>query len=100
MIVLNTTFHVDRQVDVEFLAWLRGEFLACVGRADKCASSRVMRLMHEVAEGAVSYAVQVEFPTIEEAEAWHRGEGARLLSGLFKQFGQRVVHFSTYMEAI
>ena len=100
MTVLNTTFHVDRRVGVEFLAWLRGEYLPAAQSSPSISSTRLMRLVEEVAEGADSYALHLEGPDADALEQWYQQSAQPLLRGLFKRVGQRVVHFSTYMEVI
>ncbi|MCM1517026.1 MAG: DUF4286 family protein [Pseudoflavonifractor sp.] len=100
MTVLNTTFHVDRRVGVEFLAWLRDEYMVAASAADAVSTTRLMRLLAEVAEGADSYALHLEGPDTAALERWHDTEGRRLLDRLFRKVGQRVVHFTTYMEVV
>lgn len=49
---------------------------------------------------AVSYAVQLQASFHSEAEKWHNTEAAQLKEELARLWGERVLHFSTYMEII
>ncbi|MBD5250887.1 MAG: DUF4286 family protein [Barnesiella sp.] len=103
-LVLNTSFHVDKSVEQEFLRWLGEDFLAGL-KADGCPFEveAVSRLLMTVEEGLASYAVRVAAPSLNLDEAVARWEtylsGERL--GVMQQhLGNRMLFFTTPMEDI
>lgn len=100
MIIFNTTFHVHLSVKDEFIAWVRKEYFPAALKNEAITEPTFAKLLIEVQEDAVSYAVQLKATSLEAAVAWHDNEGEQLRSGLMKRFGERVVFFTTYMESV
>lgn len=96
MIILNTTFYVETSLESEFLKWVRGSYIP------GCPFSNpyLARILAEVEEGMSAFAVQVQAPTLAEAEAWHDGSAALSRDIILRAYPQRVLHFTTYMESL
>lgn len=100
MILLNTTFHVHRSVDVAFRQWVREKYLPAAERAGVSQEPIVSRILAESEDGGISYAVQFKALSLEVARRWHDSEAHALKESLHRLYGERVLHFTTYMEIV
>lgn len=101
-IVLNTSFHVDKSVETEFLRWLADEFLPGINAGDcQFQLQAVSRLLMTVEEGLASYAVRVAAPgmSLEEAvSGWETYLSGEKLGAMRRHLGSRMLFFTTPME--
>lgn len=100
MTLLNTTFHVHKSVDALFIKWVREIYLPIANESGLFSNPLFTRIMMQVDPEATSYAVQLQAHSHSEAEAWHDDAAAKLKDALAREVGERVLHFSTYMEII
>lgn len=99
MTLLNTSFHMHTSVEKEFLDWVRNRYNAALGRHGGMGEPTLARMLVETAPDTVSYCFQMKAPDIAAAEAWHEGSVAsELRAELTRRFGERIVHFTTYMD--
>ncbi|MDE5786645.1 MAG: DUF4286 family protein, partial [Duncaniella sp.] len=100
-IILNTSFHVDKSVEEEFLRWLAEEFVARL-KDSGCPFQlqAVSRLLMTVEEGLASYAVRVSAPgmSLEDAVArWETYLSGERLGAMQRHLGNRMLFFTTPM---
>lgn len=100
MTLLNTTFHVHKSVDALFIKWVREIYLPIANESGLFSNPLFTRIMMQVDPEATSYAVQLQASSHTEAEAWHDSMGTQLKDALAREVGERVLHFTTYMEII
>lgn len=100
MILLNTTFHVHTSVNDAFIKWIKDTYIPNALESGHFSQPIFSRIMMQVDPEAVSYAVQLQASTHSDAETWHDTEAAQLKEQLAKLWGERVLHFTTYMEII
>lgn len=100
MVLLNTTFHVHQSVDVAFHQWLREVYLPTADRSGVSIEPLVSRILGESEDGGVNYAVQFKVASLDIARRWHDTEAQAMKEKLFRQYGERVLHFTTYMEIL
>ncbi len=103
-IVLNTSFHVEKSVEKEFLRWLANEFVARLGEGDcPFQLQAVSRLLMTVEEGLASCSVRVGAPgmSVEEATGkWEEYLSGEKLGAMQQHLGSRMLFFTTPMEDI
>lgn len=100
MILLNTTFHVHKSVDALFLKWVKEIYLPVAKESGLFSNPLFTRIMMQVDPEATSYAVQLHAHSHSEAKAWHDDMAAKLKDALAREVGERILHFSTYMDII
>ena len=98
MTLLNTTFHVHKSVDALFIKWVKEIYLPVAMDSGLFKNPLFTRIMTEVDPEATSYAVQLQASSHSDAEAWHHSTAAQLKDALAREVGERVLHFTTYME--
>ncbi|MDE6416121.1 MAG: DUF4286 family protein [Duncaniella sp.] len=103
-LVLNTSFHVDKSVEAEFLRWLADEFVARLKEAAcEFKVEAVSKLLMTVEEGLASYAVRVAAPgmSLDDAVArWETYLSGERLGSMRQHLGNRMLFFTTPMEDI
>lgn len=99
MTLLNTTFHVHKSVDALFIKWVKEIYLP-IANESGLSNPLFTRIMTQVDPEATSYAVQLQASSHNEAEKWHDTSAAKLKDALSREVGERVLHFTTYMEII
>lgn len=100
MTLLNTTFHVHKSVDALFVKWIKEIYLPLANESGLFSNPLFTRIMMQVDPEATSYAVQLQAHSLNEAEAWHDDTAAKLKDAIAREVGERVLHFTTYMEII
>ncbi|MBR3765925.1 MAG: DUF4286 family protein [Muribaculaceae bacterium] len=98
MTLLNTTFHVHKSVDALFIKWVKEIYLPVAMDSGLFKNPLFTRIMTQVDTEATSYAVQLQASSHSDAEAWHDSTAAQLKDALAREVGERVLHFTTYME--
>ena len=100
MALLNTTFHVHKSVDALFVKWVKEIYLPVAMDSGLFKNPLFSRIMTQIDPDATSYAVQLQARSLSDAEAWHDDTAAKLKEALAREVGERVLHFSTYMQII
>ncbi|MDE5989118.1 MAG: DUF4286 family protein [Duncaniella sp.] len=98
MIIINTTFHVEKSIESSFCQWVREEYVPSALSSGLLSSPVFSRIMIEVQEDCSSFAVSFKTRSIEDAVLWHDGAGADLRQTLHSRFGEKALFFSTYMD--
>lgn len=100
MVLLNTTFHVHPSVDAAFRQWVKEKYLPAAERAGVSLDPVVSRILADSEDGGVNYAVQFKAEKLDVARRWHDTEAHALKESLHRLYGERVLHFTTYMEIL
>jgi len=100
MIIFNTTFHVYEPIADSFKSWVRDTYIPKALETDGISAPEFARILIDVQEGYVSFAVQFKAESLDVAVKWHDGDGAELRHELSLKFGDKVLFFTTYMESL
>ena len=99
MTLLNTTFHVHSSIDQLFIEWIKQIYIPAAQNAG-LSNALFTRILADTDPEGKSYAIQLHAPTMEHATTWHDNEAAKLKDELALRWGERVLHFTTYMEIL
>lgn len=100
MLLYNTTFHVDEDVQKNFLIWLHEVYMEEVKKNGLLANPRLCRILSHKEEGSESYSLQWEVENSTMLHQWHMQQGAKLNGELVKIFKDKVVGIPTLMEVM
>lgn len=100
MIILNTTFIVESSLENAFVEWARSVYVPAMAAVEIFGPATVAKVLTQIEPGATSFAVQATASGLEEARRWHDETAALLRDDLAARYGERVLHFTTYMEVI
>ena len=85
MIIFNTTYHVDDELEASFIAWLKENYIPMALRREELSEPQLCRVMTTGEEDGSSLSLQFH---VQDTEA------------LVSRFGDRVVGFNTLLEVI
>ncbi len=100
MIIYNITFHTDKEVADECLAYLRTIFIPDAIAGGFLRQACLRKVMQTRPEEGDSYAVQFHVKNVETLEHWLDREGKAIHDRLVQRFGNRVAGFTTLLEEI
>lgn len=100
MIVYNTTFHVDKEIVGECLAYLKEQYIPQAAGSGFLHSPRLMRVMNTEEDEGVSFSVQFHVKNVDTLNYWLQREGAAIHRAMTGRFGQRLAGFSTLLEEL
>jgi len=99
MILYNVTVKVDKDIQADWLQWMRSEHIPAVMATGKFTEYRICRMLHEEEDGK-TYAVQYFCPDMETFYQYQQEHAARLQQEHKKRYEGRYVSFRTLMEVI
>lgn len=101
MVTINTTFHVEDIINLDFINYMKSTYIA-EAVTDKLLTNARMCKVHsqELPEGGQSYSVQFSFNSLEDLENWDKSQGKKLNEELVLHFKDKIVGFSTLLEEI
>lgn len=101
MLIYNTSFHVDSErVLGSFLGFMRDEYLPAITAHGLIGHYRFVRLLTDIGEGMIGYAVMCDVADIQTLKRWKQEVGTQLESKLHARFGEKVLTFSTTMKDV
>ena len=100
MVTINTTFHVEDEINLDFIAYTKNIYIA-EAMTDKLLTNARLCKIHsqEIPEGH-SYSVQFSFISIDDLESWDKTKGKKLNEELVLHFKDKIAGFSTLLEEI
>lgn len=100
MVSINTTFHVEDVIHLDFLAYIKQTYIANALLDEYVRSARLCKIhSHKVEEGH-SYSVQFRFDSLDELEMWDKTQGKEHNEKLLLEFDNKIAGFSTLLEEI
>lgn len=101
MLIYNTTFHVDGEhLLPPFLTYMRDIYYPAVTARGYMKNPRFVRLLTDVGEGLVGYALMCEVEDVKVLKRWRQEIGLTLESNFYDHFGQKILMFSTTMKDV
>ncbi len=100
MLIYNTTYHVEKGEDKNFLIWMQEHYLPEVEKNGILYAPRIARIWSHIEEGRICYSVQFEVENSAKLHRWHQEQGVKLNEELLNIFKNKVIRFPTLMEVI
>lgn len=100
MIVFNTTFHVEEEIQEEFVAYMLQHFIPMSTKSGLLTSPRFSRVFGSEEEPGHSFAMEFQVANIDTLEYWNREESGAVYAPLLEKFKEKMAGFSTVMQTI
>ncbi len=101
MIIYNITFHIEREVLVECLEYLKTDYIPKASGSGFLTRPALRRILTDEEEAKDrSFSVQFQVKNFDTLQYWLESQGRALHQELIRRFGNRVVGFSTLLEDI
>ena len=99
MMLYNITFGIDREVEIEWLTWMKGQFIPAVMETGLFTDWKIYKVLNEE-ESSVSYSVQYFARTLEDVINFVEHIEPGLNQTLLKKYKDRHVAFRTLLESV
>ncbi|MBO5249767.1 MAG: DUF4286 family protein [Muribaculaceae bacterium] len=100
MILLNTTFIVHKSIESQFITWAKETYVPTATDSNIFINPIFTRIMADSDPDGNGYAIQLRAQNLEQAITWHDTVAAKLKQELSKKWGEKILHFTTYMQII
>ncbi len=101
MYIYNTTFAIDQSLEVEFLQWLRNEYILKSTEDGEYFNSPEIFVVQAKQEPQVkSFAVHMRAKCKDDIDRWYEDHGSRMFDEFMKRWNGRAVYFCTTLEAV
>lgn len=98
MYVYNITFGIEREIEQEWLQWVRSKYVPDVMQKGDFVSHKIYKVLNEEQEGAISYCLQFYASTLDAVAEYL--EENRITEVLHDEFKDRHVAFRTLLEEL
>lgn len=101
MILYNVTVSVDRDIEHEWVIWMKTEHIPEVMATGYFTTHRMLRLLNDSPDvTGVSYAVQYEASDIGQLEAYLTHHATPLREKHVLRFGAKTIAFRSVLEEV
>lgn len=100
MIIYNTTFSVPKDLQNEFLDFIRDEYIPQALKTNLLKEPRLARVFGRDEDNGLSYALEFKTDSVEDLERWNQAVGQKLYAQLTAKFKQNILGFATLLQLI
>jgi hypothetical protein len=100
MILYNTTYSVASEIAPDWLRWMKAFYLPAVMATNLPVSHKMLRLLTELDNEAVTYSVQIDFRTMDDYSAYADRHAAAMQQRIKHRFGSQFLSFYTLLEVV
>ena len=100
MYLFNVTVGIDKDVEVEWLQWMKAEHIPKVLNTGLFVEHKIYKVLHDQSEGTTSYSVQYFAESIDHVNHYFERFAQPLLDEQRTRFRDKHVAFMTLLEEI
>lgn len=100
MLLYNITIGIDKEVEDEWLQWVKVEHIPEVMRTNMFTDFKIYKILHDQDEGSISYSIQYLAETLENVNAYFEKFAPILQEKLRLRFKDKHVAFMTLLEEV
>jgi hypothetical protein len=98
MLLYNVTVGVDKDIEEEWLEWIKEKHIPDVMRTGMFSSSKMYKVLHDQDDGTISYSIQYFANSIENVQQYLEVFAPVLIEEHRKKFHNKHVAFQTLLE--
>ena len=100
MLMYNVTTGVDKQIEQEWLIWMKEVHIPEVMKTKMFVGYRIYKVLTADQEDTVSYAIQYQAKSISQIEQYLDKFAPALREEVKKKFGDKAVSFRSLLEEV
>ena len=100
MILYNVTIGIDKEIEQDWLQWIRTIHIPAVVEAGKFVDYRFYKMLTHDDETTSSYCIQYFVPTIQQFQSFLDTAGKTLMEEHHQKFKDRHVVFQSLLEEV
>ncbi|MBS1506771.1 MAG: DUF4286 family protein [Bacteroidetes bacterium] len=98
MLLYNVTVGVDKEIEAEWLTWVKQYYLPAVMQTQAFHEFKIYKVLTHEDEGSVSYSIQYFSDSIEKIVHFLNNDGKKLVEEHRARFKDRHVVFNTLLQ--
>ena len=100
MFLYNETVGIDKDVETEWLRWMKEDHIPRVMNCGMFLQFKIYRVLHDQDDGSISYCVQYFAETINHINTYFEKYAPALLAAHRSRFLNKHVAFMTLLEEV
>ena len=100
MLLYNITIGIDKEIEAEWLHWMKEQYIPVVMQTEMFVSWKMYKVLHDQDDNSVSYSVQYFANTIEDVVQFVERVEPELNKVHQQRFRDRHVAFRTLLEEV
>lgn len=99
MILYNVTVNVDKDVEKEWLLWMKGIHIPNVMKTGMFVENKIYRILADEPEGT-SYSIQYFANSMKEMDQYQNEFANAMQAEVMGKYGKHLVAFRTLLESV
>lgn len=99
MVLYNVTMNVDKEIEEEWLKWMKDVHIKDVIATGYFSDCKVFQLMSEEPQGT-TYAFQYFAASAKDIQQYQNEHGAKLQMDVITRYGDKVMSFRTLLKQV
>ena len=100
MLLYNVTVGVDKDIEQDWLAWMKGKHIPDMMKTGMFVSSKIYKVLHDQEDGTISYSVQYIAPTLDHIQKYLEAYAPALSEEHRQRYLNKHVAFRTLLEEV
>lgn len=100
MIIYSITYNVEKEVQKEWLEWMRVELIPEMMDFGTFDDFKILRLVNEVAGTGITYSLQFIAPTMAHVDQYLLEKESEIMQKVYKRYSGKFVEFRTILEQL
>ncbi|HRJ31395.1 MAG TPA: DUF4286 family protein [Cyclobacteriaceae bacterium] len=100
MYLYNVTIGIDKEVELEWLAWMKNEHIPDVLATNMFITHKVYKVLHDNEDGTASYSIQYFADSLDKVVHYLEHLAPALIEKHKQKYGNRHVAFRTLLEEV
>lgn len=100
MLLYNVTVGIDKDVEMEWLQWMKEKHIPDVLNTGMFVSSKMYKVLHDQDDNTISYSVQYFAKSIDHIQQYLEVFAPMLIEEHRRKFHNKHVAFNTLLEEI
>lgn len=100
MILYNVTVNIEKESEVEWVAWMKKKHIPDVLATGMFLENRFYKILHDNEDGSTNYSVQYFTDSMEKILEYQQSFASKLQEEVNQKFQDRFVVFRTLLETV
>jgi hypothetical protein len=100
MILYNVTVNIDKDVELEWLSWMKTTHIPAVMATGQFVEYNFYRLIGEIDNGGETYSVQYFATSMKQIDVYLNDHAPKLRNEVIEKYANKHVAFRTVLESV
>ncbi|UJP65698.1 DUF4286 family protein [Mongoliitalea daihaiensis] len=100
MYLYNVTVNVEKEMEKEWLDWMKSEHIPHVLATGMFVENKLFKIMHDSEDGSLNYSVQYFADSMENIMNYQQNFAPKLQADTQNRYGDRLVIFRTLLKLV